>query len=130
MPPCNFVPVTGMIMKILITYIFASFLFFSSSEGKDGDKSGNISKEVNTVFFTGTVKDRDTGEYLVGVEVEIEGANLKTHTDFDGNFSFENVSPGKYDISVNYISYQKEKLENFEISPLTEMLKFELHPLQ
>ncbi len=117
-------------MKSLVTLILIHFLFFSAFADEDGTKAEPNVKENSRVYITGTVKDKNTGEYLVGVEVEIEGTNLKTYTDFDGNFSFENVIPGIYDISVNYISYEREELESMEISSRTSMLELELHQLQ
>lgn len=122
--------ISGEVMKSYLTLTLSCFLFFSALAGKDGNKTETIPEETGTVYFTGTVKDRATGEYLVGAEVEIEGANLKTYTDFDGNFSFENVVPGTYNILASYISYEKGKLKNMEINSRTDMLELELHPLQ
>lgn len=60
-----------------------------------------------TMVVSGTVADQVSGESLVGVEVKIEGTDLKTYTDFDGNFSFSNVKPGAYKMVTTYISYEK-----------------------
>jgi hypothetical protein len=57
----------------------------------------------NTI--TGVVLDKTTGESLTGVEVRVEGTDLKTYTDFDGKFVFENVKAGEYKVMANYISY-------------------------
>ncbi len=57
----------------------------------------------NTI--TGVVLDKTTGESLTGVEVRVEGTDLKTYTDFDGKFVFENVKAGEYKVLANYISY-------------------------
>ncbi|QGY43744.1 carboxypeptidase-like regulatory domain-containing protein [Maribellus comscasis] len=112
-------------MKSLVVIILSSFLALSVS-ADDGNKVESVSRENNSIYFTGTVKDKETGEYLVGAEVEIEGTELKTYTDFDGNFSFDNIAPGNYNVSANYISYKSEKLENLEISSRTNMLELEL----
>ncbi|MCG6189665.1 carboxypeptidase-like regulatory domain-containing protein [Maribellus maritimus] len=112
-------------MRSLVVFILSSFLALSVF-ADDGNKVESASTENNYVYFTGTVKDKETGEYLVGAEVEIEGTELKTYTDFDGNFSFDNIAPGNYNVSANYISYESEKLENLEISSRTNMLELEL----
>lgn len=117
--------ISGEKMKSLVVIILSSFLALSVS-ADDGNKVESVSRENNSIYFTGTVKDKETGEYLVGAEVEIEGTELKTYTDFDGNFSFDNIAPGNYNVSANYISYKSEKLENLEISSRTNMLELEL----
>lgn len=116
-------------MKSFVAVVLACFLFSSVFAEKDGDKTESVVKETETVYFAGIVKDKATGEYLVGVEVEIEGTNLKTYSDFDGNFTFENIAPGTYSISANYISYEKEELENMEINSRTNLLELELRSL-
>ncbi len=44
--------------------------------------------------LSGTVFDFQSGEALTGVEVSIEGTDIKVYTDFDGNFEIDNVKPG------------------------------------
>ncbi|NLX73605.1 MAG: carboxypeptidase-like regulatory domain-containing protein [Bacteroidales bacterium] len=56
--------------------------------------------------ITGIVLDKTTGEALTGVEVRVEGTDLKTYTDFDGKFVFDGVKAGEYKVKANYISYQ------------------------
>jgi hypothetical protein len=59
-----------------------------------------------TVALTGSIADANSGESLAGVEVKIEGTDLKTYTDFDGNFSFSGVKMGEYKVVASYISYK------------------------
>jgi hypothetical protein len=75
----------------------------------------------NTI--TGVVLDKTTGESLTGVEVRMEGTDLKTYTDFDGKFVFENVKAGEYKLMANYISY-----DNSETKPI-KVNSNELHAL-
>lgn len=60
-----------------------------------------------TVALTGTVYDFSSEELLAGVEVIIEGTDMKTYTDFDGQFTFKNIKPGEYKLVTNYISYNR-----------------------
>lgn len=73
------------------------------------EKEAKITDTENTatMVLSGSVADDNSGESLVGVEVKIEGTDLKTYTDFDGNFSFKNVKPGEYKLTTRYISYQQ-----------------------
>ncbi len=116
-------------MKSLIAVILFS-TFFLSLSAKDDSKTPSETRANIATSLAGTVKDKSTGEYLVGAEVKIEGTNLKTLTDFDGNFVFDNIKPGTYNVSVNFISYEKVKLENFKIGSKTNMLELELHQLK
>ncbi len=54
---------------------------------------------------SGCIIDKNTGEALAGVKVALANGSI-TYTDFDGNFSFNNVTPGKMAISVSMISYK------------------------
>jgi hypothetical protein len=95
------------------------------------DNEGVISKEAPaestiTVTLSGQVMDFNSGETLTGVEVSLEGTDIKTYTDFDGNFEFANVKPGKYNIIASYISYDKSLIENFEANSQNEQVDIKL----
>ena len=83
----------------------------NEKEGKTAVKSDNTA----AVALSGTVLDSHSGELLVGVEVKIKGTEIKKYTDFDGKFSFENITPGEYELEANYISY-KTSLETLEVN--------------
>lgn len=101
-------------MKLFITFLMVVGLFLS---GVADEKKNNADEpaKISTVSVWGTVTDFNTGETLVGVEVELVGTNQKVYTDFDGNFAFENIVPGEYNITANYISYEKQTIENQNI---------------
>ena len=80
-----------------ICFLLLSFLFFSS----------NAWAQTKTV--TGTVKDgANAGEPLIGVTVQVEGTNIGTVTDFDGNFSLSGV-PENGTLSFSFIGYETKK---------------------
>ncbi len=97
-------------MKIFLTLVLVAGLFFSGLADDKDNKPANGDKPLK-VMVTGNVADELTGELLVGVEVKLEGTDKKVYTDFDGNFVFEDVTPGEYNIVANYISYEKNKTE-------------------
>lgn len=99
--------------KIVISIVFVALIGFVYA-GNDGNTSiAPESAPVEMVSLSGTVIDFQSGETLTGVEVSIEGTDLKAYTDFDGNFNIENVKPGNYNIIASYISYDKSLVENF-----------------
>lgn len=98
--------------KVILTVLFAASLSFLYSDN-DGTVSDAKKTPVPTVELSGQVVDIISGEALAGVEIKIEGTDLKVYTDFDGNFIFQDVKPGKYNIITSYISYKGSLIENF-----------------
>ena len=111
---------------ILYLLLVLSLAFSAAADEKDN--AGDNTPKPFTLTINGTVTDVNTGETLVGVEVKLEGTEKKTYTDFDGHFEFNEVLPGKYDISANYISYEKQKLEKQNIDVFSSQLKVQLVP--
>ena len=111
--------------KGLFIIVLVLAVFVGQAKEKEV-KTGGDSESTATVALNGTVADEISGEALVGVEIKLDGTDLKTYTDFDGNFSFDNVKQGEYKIVANYISYEK-KTETLEVSPNKNELKIKLH---
>lgn len=113
-------------MKHLLSAILIVFsVVIAKADGNNDTKSENNSNPV-TLTVTGSVSDANTGEMLVGVEIKLEATDLKTYSDFDGNFSFDNVKQGEYKVVANYISYQK-KTETLKVPSDKNELKIKLH---
>jgi protocatechuate 3,4-dioxygenase beta subunit len=93
-------------MKKILIGIFALLLVVAVSANDKGEKTNNDTQNTATVVLSGTILDSNSGELLVGVDVQIEGANAKTYTDLDGSFLFENIKPDEYKLVANYISYK------------------------
>jgi hypothetical protein len=92
--------------KLMIGFLSIMLAVAVTANEKEGKTAVN-SDNTATVALSGTVLDSNSGELLVGVEVKIEGTDTKTYTDFDGNFTFDNMKPGEYKLVANYISYKK-----------------------
>ncbi len=56
--------------------------------------------------ITGQVKDAKSSETIIGANVYIEGTQVGSATDIDGNFSIANVKPGTYNLVVSFITYK------------------------
>jgi len=100
--------------KTIITLAFAALIGFVYAD-KDGAKNTEpAAMPMQTVMLSGTVVDLASGEALAGVEVKIDGTDIKAYTDFDGNFEIPDVKPGKYNLIASYISYNNSLVENLD----------------
>ncbi|MBY5959121.1 TonB-dependent receptor [Membranicola marinus] len=64
----------------------------------------------NRIVFgiSGTVVD-DSGEPLIGVNIQVKGTNKGTSTDFDGNFTFDDIDENAV-LVVSYVGYQTQEI--------------------
>jgi len=74
---------------------------------------------VATKSFSQTVKgnafDAKTGEPLVGATVHIEDTKYTTAVELDGSYTFKNVKPGKYEIEIDLVGYEKTERIPIEV---------------
>ena len=79
------------------------------------------------VTISGYIKDKNTGEELIGATVSIDELHVGVSTNVYGFYSLT-VVPGNYTVSYSYIGYtvKKEKINltktisfNIELPPLT-----------
>ena len=105
--------------------IFLLAITVIAVNAKEGEGKSVDAENAATSVISGIVADQNSGESLVGVEVKLEGTDLKTYTDFDGKFAFNNVKPGEYKLVTNYISYQKQT-EVLEVNSKQNELKIKL----
>ena len=54
----------------------------------------------------GEVMDAETGEPLIGVNIQLLNTSLGGTTDFDGKYVIQNVFPGQYTVRFAYIGYE------------------------
>jgi outer membrane receptor protein involved in Fe transport len=89
----------------------------------------------NSGKISGLIKDAETGEPLIGVNVVVLGTSLGNPTDVDGNYFILNVPVGKYEVQASMVGYarttktdvivnlDKTTMLNFSISPSVVMQK-------
>lgn len=112
---------------LLITFFLISFAAETTNTVTKGKvRESNTTASTPTATLTGKVIDLNTGEALAGVEVAIEGSNVKVHSDLDGNFKFDNLQPGEYNLIASYISYNKSFIEKLEVGKANQSLNIKL----
>jgi hypothetical protein len=110
--------------KLIIGFLSIMLAVAVTANEEEGKTAGNSDNSA-TVALSGTVFDSTSGELLVGVEVTIDGTETKTYTDFDGNFSFDNMKPGEYKLVTSYISYKKSS-ETLKVDSKENQVKIKL----
>ena len=64
----------------------------------------------------GTIKDKKTGEPLIGCNVVLVGTMMGAATDLDGRYSILNVPPGTYTLSVTLVGYAPTKIQEVKVN--------------
>lgn len=104
-------------MKNLFLTLLMALVMTVAMASEKKDKEAVESNASATTVLSGSVIDQQTNEALVGVKVELKGTNKVVYTDFDGNYSFENVKPGTYKLTASYVSYERKCLEEVSVNP-------------
>ena len=70
----------------------------------------------NTGTISGLVRDAESHEPLIGVDLVLVGVGAKTATDIDGRFAFGDLAAGKYELRLTYLGYNTKFLTGLEVS--------------
>ncbi len=97
---------------VLILFLFATSLW-AGTTGK----------------IKGTVKDKDTGAPLPGVNIVIKGTTMGAATNLRGEYFIINVRAGTYTLVATMVGYKAIEVANVKVSAdLTTTMDFELEP--
>jgi outer membrane receptor protein involved in Fe transport len=101
-------------MKKIVTLFLMVLVFHSLHAGTTGK-------------IAGTVYDAATNEPLPGVNVVVVGTTFGAVTDFDGNYTIINLSPGTYSLRVSSVGYGAQNINNVRVNiDLTTRQDFKL----
>ena len=81
-------------------------------------------KEVETAVLQGTVVDADTKEVIEDAIIQIEGTELKTTTDEDGEFYIDTIIPATYTIRIIAFGYKEYEQSNIVLNSGNEEQEF------
>ena len=87
------------LLKILmiLTLLIALLTSYSSFAGVTGK-------------ITGVIKDKDTGDPLIGANILVEGTSRGAAADDKGRYVIINMPPGTYTLIVRMMGYQTTKV--------------------
>jgi len=100
--------------RLFIAFLLTAAVGFTFAGNDNNKETSNTPAVEQTVVLTGKVIDLSTNETLTGVEINLEGTDIKVYSDLDGNFEIKDVKPGDYNIVASYISYKKSLVESFK----------------
>ncbi|MBT3254146.1 MAG: TonB-dependent receptor [Candidatus Marinimicrobia bacterium] len=66
--------------------------------------------------IAGKIRDAETEEYMIGVNVIIEEAGVGAVTDTEGYYDIINLTPGSYTVKVSMIGYEVYVVEDVRVS--------------
>ncbi len=101
-------------MKIYLSIILLLISFISSIEAQD------------KVTMSGYVKDKESGEDLIGASIFVKESSIGVTTNIYGFYSLT-IPKGKYKIEISYIGYSTQT-EEFDLNDKKE-INFELKPV-
>ncbi len=84
--------------KITVHQILSSIVLMLFLTSLSFAQSGSI---------TGIVTDSQTGDYLPGTNIMLEGTTIGTSSDLGGKYRIDNVTPGTYNVVVRYVGYEQ-----------------------
>lgn len=111
-------------MKRVIFAVLVAFVATTAFAEKT-DSKAEAKSESAVLSISGNVIDQTSGEALVGVEVKIDGSDVKTYTDFDGHFVINNLKAGDCKLVASYTSYNKSE-KTYRLDTKTNPIKIEL----
>ena len=91
-------------MKFLVTII--SLTIFMSTAIANDNNGNTEPKKVYSI--SGQVKDMN--EFLTGVKIILDGKETIVYTDFEGNFTINNVVEGQHTISFSLVAYDNKEV--------------------
>lgn len=106
------------ILLSALALMLGIFMISTPAVAQEGSESQQLS---------GTVVDDSTDQGLSGIEVTIEGLGETATTDEEGNFSFDNLQMGTYNVVVEAEGYETWEKE-VEITEESQTLDIRLKP--
>ncbi len=64
----------------------------------------------------GLIRDQESNEEIIGVDLVLVGTGLKVMSDVDGRFEFKNLAPGSYELRLTYLGYNTKFLSGLELT--------------
>jgi TonB-dependent starch-binding outer membrane protein SusC len=87
-------------------------------------------QEPQKITISGTVTDKETGETIPGVNIQVEGRNIGTITDVSGRYELEVESLDRLALIFSFIGYYTVKVEPAGRSEINVALESDIQNLE
>jgi len=67
---------------------------------------------VAQISISGHINDKNNKEPLTGATILLEGTTRGAAADIDGNYKFNDLTPGSYSLVISYVSYTTRHISN------------------
>jgi len=67
---------------------------------------------IAQISIEGHINDKNNKEPLTGATILLEGTNKGAAADIDGNYKFNDLTPGTYSLVISYVSYTAQRIPN------------------
>ncbi|MCJ8166056.1 TonB-dependent receptor [Pontibacter sp. E15-1] len=85
--------------------------------------------QAQTGGITGTVRDVNTQQPLIGVTLQLGDGTLGTATNENGVYRLENIPVGSYTVQTSYLGYEPQVKYNINVTAGNlQIINFELRP--
>lgn len=110
-------------MKTLHIAVFLGLILFCLPDLRAADHQSDHSS------LRGHVYSAETDAPLLGAHVFLSGTSIGTVTNPGGHFQLRNISPGKYDVVISIIGYERITQEIILLPGEEQTLSIELQPM-
>lgn len=102
-------------LVFLISFIFSLTVGLIANNDPNGVK-----------LVSGTIIDKQTGEALTGVKVQVKGTDTYCYSDMDGRFFLSVNTNNASEITIDMVGYEQTTLKTKELSISSDIV---LNPL-
>ncbi len=103
----------NILAKVLSQLAICLMFFYGASTVKAQTSSNNQTEKGK---IAGKIIAAETGEPIIGANILLVDTGRGAATDINGNYSIGNLSEGRYDIRVSYISYASKTITDIEVA--------------
>ncbi|MGE5403006.1 MAG: TonB-dependent receptor [Ignavibacteriales bacterium] len=72
--------------------------------------------QTTTGRIKGKITDRQTGEALIGANIQVVGTSFGASSDVNGDFTIQNLQPGAYNLKASFIGYTTITLNDVRVN--------------
>ena len=98
-------------MKLVKSTLLIVLSFISIYNYAGDEKKNNKTKVVNSII-SGKIIDFSDNQPLAGVKIMVAGYDKAYYTDFDGNYSINDLPKGDYTLSIHMTSFVEKSISS------------------